>query len=341
MNLGRFSIGRRTLVVLGVVAALMVTLWLIPTDLMISVPGSATDTAGMVRADDAVSIPGGGRIMLTTVITREANALLYIVGGFYPRAEMTPVRSYLRPGEEFEDYLERTRQMMTESQELAKFAALDYLGYAVSFDGDGVLVVNIRVDSLAADILEPGDVILEAGGQPTRITDDLLDVVGAHAPGDTLEVAFRREDDDAERTAAITLIESPDDRESGIIGIGVTTANPSFVFPIDVEIDAGNIGGPSSGLAFALTLIDLLTPDESLVGDLELACTGTINVRGEVGSVGGVRLKAYAAQRAGADYFMVPAANYDDAREAAVEVEIVPVETIDDAVHFLRERSLP
>ena len=341
MTLGRFRMDRRTLVALGVMAALLVTLWLIPTDLMISVPGSATDTAGMVAVDGITSVPGGGRIMLTTVITREANALLYIVGGFYPRAELTPITSYLRPGEEFEDYLERTRQMMTESQELAKFAALDYLGYTVSFDGDGVLVVNIRVDSLAEDILEPGDIILEAGGQRTRITDDLLDIVGAHAPGDTLEVTFRREDDEAERTAAITLIESPDDPGSGIIGIGVTTANPSFVFPIEAEIDAGKIGGPSAGLAFTLTLIDLLTPEESLVGDLEVACSGTMNVRGEVGSVGGLRLKAYAAQRAGADYFMVPTANYDDAKAAAVEVEIVPVDTIDDAVRFLRERVLP
>ena len=32
--------------------------------------------------------------------------------------------------------------------------------------------------------------------------------------------------------------------------------------PFDVAIDSGNIGGPSAGLAFTLTIIDLLTEGE-------------------------------------------------------------------------------
>ncbi len=341
MKSGRLRIDRRLLTFALSAIALMIALWMIPTEHMVSFPGSATETAGMVLVNETPESPRGGRIMLTTVVSREANALLYLVGGFYPRADLTPTAAYLRPGEDLDDYMERTRQMMRESQDLAKYVAFDRLGYEVAFEGEGVLVVSIRSDSLALETLQPGDVIIEADGRPTSITDDLLDVVGSRSPGDSMDLTFLRGNDGERRehTAPVTLIESPDSPGSAIIGIGVTTEEPRFSFPREVSIDAGDIGGPSAGLAFTLALIDELDGEESLVGDLDVACTGTMNVRGEVGPVGGVRLKAYAAERAGADVFMVPADNYDDALEASVDLEVVAVETIDDALEYLRDRS--
>ncbi len=341
MRIGRFFIPRRTLALTLTVLGVLVALWFTPTNYVMSVPGSATDTSDMIITDAVPPAPETGRVLLTTVFSREANALLYVVGGIYPRANLTPTTAYLRPGEDFDDYLRRTRQMMQESQDLAKYVAFDHLGYDVAFDGDGVLVVSIRADSLARDILAPGDVIVEAAGEPMRIVDDLLDLVGRKRPGEdvTLTVLREEEGEPVRYRENVTLIESPDAPGAAIIGIGVTTERPRFVFPFEVSIDAGNIGGPSAGLAFTLSLIDRLTPDQSLLDGRNIACTGTVNVRGEVGSVGGVRLKAYAAERAGADAFLVPKANIDDARKASVDIEIVPVADLEDALAFLRAAS--
>jgi Lon-like protease len=111
--------------------------------------------------------------------------------------------------------------------------------------------------------------------------------------------------------------------------------------PVDVEIDAGVIGGPSAGLMFALSVMDLLEP-EDLTGGKVVAGTGTVDRDGTVGAVGGVRQKVVGATATTADQrpatvFLVPEGNLEDARSVSVprEVLVVPVATLDDAVRAL------
>ncbi|MDH3425816.1 MAG: hypothetical protein OEM22_04005, partial [Acidimicrobiia bacterium] len=67
-----------------------------------------------------------------------------------------------------------------------------------------------------------------------------------------------------------------------------------------------------------------------------VAGTGEIHFDGEVGAIGGVRQKIFAAKAAGAEYVLVPTNNYEDAQEAADgDIEIVAVATVDDALDFL------
>src|SRR5439155_25159250 len=52
----------------------------------------------------------------------------------------------------------------------------------------------------------------------------------------------------------------------------------------DVTFQTGSLGGPSAGLAFALTLVDLSTPG-GLLGGHTVAATGAISNDGTVGTV--------------------------------------------------------
>jgi PDZ domain-containing protein len=83
--------------------------------------------------------------------------------------------------------------------------------------------------------------------------------------------------------------------------------------PLDIEIDAGNVSGPSGGQIFALAIYDLLTPG-SLTGGKHIAGTGTIDVDGSIGPIGGVRQKLVGAKNAGAEYFLIPESNCSDAK---------------------------
>ena len=67
---------------------------------------------------------------------------------------------------------------------------------------------------------------------------------------------------------------------------------------VDVEMHVEGIGGPSAGMMYALGLIDKLTP-ESETGGQTIAGTGTIDAEGNVGAIGGVRLKMLGAKRDG------------------------------------------
>ena len=108
-----------------------------------------------------------------------------------------------------------------------------------------------------------------------------------------------------------------------------------FDYPFDVKIDTSGIGGPSAGLAFTLALIDDLTPGE-LTGGRDVAVTGTIDVNGTVGEVGGVVQKTAAVRKAKATLFLVPPGEYADAaKHAGKHLKVVKVSTLKDALAAL------
>ena len=112
---------------------------------------------------------------------------------------------------------------------------------------------------------------------------------------------------------------------------------PKLPFEIDFQTD--RIGGPSAGVAFALTLIDELSPGD-LTGGEDVAVTGEIQLDGSVGAIGGLPQKASAVRQAGVQHFLVPASQSEEdlarAREVAGdEVEIIPVATLDEALSAL------
>jgi PDZ domain-containing protein len=130
----------------------------------------------------------------------------------------------------------------------------------------------------------------------------------------------------------IELAERDDDPGVPMIGVvlGELTGPP---FPL--EIEAGDVGGPSAGMMHTLAIIDTLTEGELTNGHV-IAGTGTINVDGTIGNIGGIRQKVVAAEAAGATHILVPAGNHESALTAEREsIEIVPIETIDDAIEFL------
>lgn len=108
--------------------------------------------------------------------------------------------------------------------------------------------------------------------------------------------------------------------------------------PFEVDINTGSIGGPSAGLAFTLSLIDRLTPGE-LTGGRDVAVTGTINLDGSVGPIGGLAQKASAVDQRGIDVFLVPSAQSEAdiaaARAAAPGLNIVTVATVFEAIDAL------
>jgi PDZ domain-containing protein len=89
---------------------------------------------------------------------------------------------------------------------------------------------------------------------------------------------------------------------------------------------------------FTLTVHDMVTPAD-LTGGRVIAGTGTINLDGTVGPIGGVQQKVAGAEYAGAEYFLSPPENYDDARSVARQIKVVKVATAEEAIQFLR--SLP
>ncbi|MCC6314943.1 MAG: endopeptidase La [Thermomicrobiales bacterium] len=113
--------------------------------------------------------------------------------------------------------------------------------------------------------------------------------------------------------------------------------NPDFYRESDIHIHvpAGAIpkDGPSAGTAMTTALVSLLTGIS--VRD-DVAMTGEITLRGQVLPVGGIKMKALAARRAGITTFVLPRRNEADLDEMPAElreeITFVLADTMDDVL---------
>jgi Lon-like protease len=325
---------RRSLFSLGVLLALAVVaagvLWLLPSDHYIVLPDRARPV------DPLVSVPGedeereSAGIYMVDVRVGRANLFERLFPGVYDGAELVPERVLNPVG--VSDRQRRTSSLnqMSRSQQIAITVALRELGRQVSVEAAGAEVMLVTPGAPADGELLVGDVIVEARREPIATTIDLRQAMRPVQPGSTVELTVTRDGEEVELSVGTEASQQGPRR--AVMGVQVRDAQ-EFDFPLDVEIDAGSVGGPSAGLAFALEIVDELGSD--LENGRRVVATGEITLAGDVLAVGGVRQKTIGAREAGASVFLVPDANAAEAREQAGDLEIVPVSDFDEALAFL------
>jgi Lon-like protease len=136
---------------------------------------------------------------------------------------------------------------------------------------------------------------------------------------------------DSETTAAVVGL-----RMAGY-PTDVVEDHAELPFPVKILHQKTN-GGPSAGLMFTLGIYDLVTPKD-LTGGRNIAGTGTIDLDGRVGPIGGVQQKVVAAERAGAQYFLTPSWNYQEALPYAKNMQVIKVDTVKEAIDFLNSMA--
>ena len=286
--------------------------------------------------DDLVSVenaqPLDGEFYMLTVSVSPVSAFEYGLAQFDDSVDLFP-REAVRPvGQTDEEYRERNRISMDESKTNAVYVALNYLGYDVRVSGEGVLVAGLTEGSPAEGILVTDDIIISIDGEPVEVSTDLTSIISAHEVGDVIEMGLIRDGEPISVVA--TLVEHVNDPSRPMVGFLALTYNWDYESPIDIEIDTTNVGGPSAGLMYTLTLIDMLSEDDVAAGRI-IAGTGTIDLDGTVGPIGGIRQKVVAAANGGADVMFVPADNWDELEGLTVDIEQVRVETYLDALAYL------
>lgn len=111
----------------------------------------------------------------------------------------------------------------------------------------------------------------------------------------------------------------------------IDSATPGFTFPgMDVLI-----GGPSGGLLQTLSIYSSLV--NLNIGDLKIAGTGTIEMDGTVGRIGGITQKMYTAIYNKVDIFFIPTSHFSEIPNIEYPFEIVKVDTVEQAVQWLNE----
>lgn len=323
---------RRLFLLSSLVAIVGAMLVYTPTDFYITAPGAAIDTSRLITVSNGDR--HRGHLYMLVVNTQPANVFWYLYAKLDNRAVLETRDEYLGGFEDYAEYLDWNKQLMSDSQRTARAIAFQQVGFGEGVRAVGVRVVGILADSPVRGILKAGDVILGIDDQRIESGKELRAVLEKHVGGDRLTARVRRDSQELEITVPTTDWKDPD-RKGAALGI---TIEDELVFDDDavkVDVHSGPIFGPSAGLMFTLQIIDQLTPG-GLAPGLVVAGTGTIEYDGQVGAIGGVQQKVYTAEAAGAQVIFVPQANYKAAAEVATRIEVVPVEHIRDALTWLR-----
>lgn len=287
-------------------------------------PGPVADAADAVVASEVEVYPPDGELLMLTIVAQDANFFDAVVAGADPTIDLIRKEAVRRPGETDEEYRNRVLEQMDDSNFIAIQVALGVLGYPQE-----VVITEILGGIPATDVLEPGDVVLSVDGMQVGSIEDVTPIIEDHEPGEVIPLVVERQGEQVE--VQVQLSERED--EPGMPMVGVMLRRLADA-PFSLDIEEGDVGGPSAGLMHALAIIDVLTEGELTKGHI-IAGTGTIDFAGNVGAIGGIRQKVPAAEAAGASYILVPEGNYEAALTAERdEIEIVPVGSIQEALTF-------
>lgn len=297
---------------LGLVLAVSLAASFLPTPYVIERPGPAFNVLGsnqnvpVITVSGAETYPTDGALDLLTVSLlgnpeRTPSWFDIVTAAFDPAQNVLPVEDVFPPNESTTQVDKQNALMFEDSQQQATAVALSSLGYRY---GKITYVAGFGDVSPAKKFLRQGDVIKTIDGVRVK---GILSVRKAvqHFSGKPLEVVFER--DGKLQTVEITPFK---DKETDAYRLGVFVGT-KYDFPIDVQLQLQDVGGPSGGTMFALGIYDKLTPG-SLTGGEMIAGTGTIDENGSVGEIGGIRQKLFGAVRNGATWFLAPAGNCNE-----------------------------
>lgn len=298
-------------------------------------PGPTEDTLGKVDNKPVITISGretyptDGELRLVTVAYQggpnaKIDLLTALRGWIDPTVAVVPQETIFAPDRSQQQVEEENTVEMTNSQDNATAAALTELKIPYT---TVISVVSTVKDQPAAGKLLKGDEIVAVDGKPVSEIEAVGEAVRARGPGE--QVTFGVVRGEQKLDVAVKTI---GERGKAMVGV---TMQAKYKFPFEVDINVGDVGGPSAGLMFSLGIVDKLTRGP-LTGGKQIAGTGTITPEGEVGPIGGIAQKMVGARDAGATVFLTPADNCAEAVKGVPDgLRLVKAQTLSGAVQAL------
>lgn len=304
---------------------------LLPTGYVIERPGQVFNVMGSVSGKQVISsedlevFPSDSRFDVTTVSlvgNRESTPswVQVLLAWADPEQNVLPLSEVFPENRSTQEIRAESTAQMEISQQDAIAAALTNLGYEVP---KKLYVASVLADSPSSKVLIAGDIVISAAGKELQSFEELRGEI-QKTEGAAIEIVVNREGKTLEYS--ITPIKRDD---LWVIG---SMIGYIYEFPVSISLQLGDVGGPSGGLMFALGIIDALEKG-SLAGANHVSGTGTIDASGKVGPIGGIGLKLIAAKKSGADLFLVPSGNCQEALGQVPEgLAVVSVRDLEDAL---------
>ncbi len=297
---------------LSVAVAALLGAWFFPTPYVIEQPGPAYNVLGtddgkpVISITNATTYKTSGNLDLLTVQiagNRSQTPSWFELFGAWmdPAKSILPIDQVFPANQTVEESKAESSAMMEQSQQEAIAVALRNLGYTVPVQ---LYVSEVTKDSPSSGQIVAADFVQKVDGVSVSTIEELRERVNDFDGETPLSIELLR------NGKTVTFSITPKKDETGAYRIGIL-AGYKYDFPVQIDLQLADVGGPSGGMMFALGIFDKLTPG-SLTGGNYIAGTGTIDGSGAVGPIGGIRQKLFGAQLAGAKYFLAPKDNCRD-----------------------------
>lgn len=304
----------------------------------VSKPGMAKELEPIIEVENGFDEQGS--FMLTTVRMGRANIYSYAIAKLSKYQEIFPVKAIRNENETDQEYNVRQLHLMATSKLAAIETAYKKAGIPIDYDYNGVFVLNVMPGMPAEGKLEAGDRIFKVDGNEFESSDQFIQYVSGKSEGDEVIFSIDRNKEIKEVKIPLMLL-----KDTGKVGVGITLVDDKeIIVDPNVTINSEDIGGPSAGFMFSLEIYNQLT-EEDLTRGYPIAGTGTIDLNGNVGPIGGIEQKIIAADKAGAEIFFAPNekgasdSNYraavKTAKDIKTKMKIIPVDTFDEAISYL------
>lgn len=297
----------------------------------IDAPGGISDMQDKIKMKHYES---EGSFNIAYVKEYRATIPTLLISLFNKNWDVIKQKEVLLENESIKDYDKRDKLFMDESISNAIYVAYIKANKDIEIlNSDSVV---LYVDKEANTNLKTGDIILEIEGIKINSKNDIAELIKDYDVGNSLNIKVKNNNKEYGRYAKII-----DLKKEKKLGILLVTLNEYKTKPnIEVTIDE-NESGSSGGLIAALTIYNNLI-EEDITNGLTIVGTGTIDIDGNVGSIGGVSYKLKSAEAKGADIFLVPnGENYEEAvkikREKDYKIKIVGVNNFDEALEYLEK----
>ena len=309
------------LVIVGIIANY-------PLPYYIEAPGGTIDITNRIDIDGGYVSKGSLNLLYVTEY--RGNVMTYLMGLVLPSFDIEKQEERQISNESAQDIYIRNRVMLENSIDNATIRAYRHANKTVNITGyNNVILANYNDNDLKI-----GDNIISIDDVKVSNLIDIKNELDKKEANQTITISVMR--DNKEHSFKIKL---DDEKKLGII------VQTDYEYELDPEINIKfktSESGSSGGLMLALSIYNAIT-SEDITHGLKVAGTGTIDIEGNVGEIGGVKYKIMGAVRNKMDLVFVPAANYDEAIEVKKEhnydIDIIKVNTFEEALNYLNNLS--
>lgn len=238
----------------------------------------------------------------------------------------------LNDKEDIKDIYKRDKIYLEEANQNAIFVAYKKAGKSVNILDKHLYIIYLEEDSDTD--LKIGDDILEIDGSKIDSLADISKILDSYEVGSKLNIKVKRNKKEMMKYA---IVHEKDGRK--LIGIALTSIYDYEVDPKITFTFSNSESGPSGGFMVTLAIYNQLI-DSDISNGLKIAGTGTIDIEGNVGSIGGVKYKLKGAVDSKSDIFLVPAGeNYEEAikyqKKYHYDIKIIGISTFEEAIEKL------